>query len=124
MTFKVKLLIVGVVLGAVALGSWTARGWFEDSKDLAALKAQEALAEAVRTDMAQVVVAVDEKLQSLKANERVIDRGIIREIQQPVFRNVCVPPGGDAFRLLNQLALGAAAPAFDDQGTGHAADTD
>ena len=58
MTFKVKLLIVGVVLGAVALGSWTARGWFEDSKDLAALKAQEALAEAVRTDMAQVVVAV------------------------------------------------------------------
>ncbi|MGP9834223.1 hypothetical protein [Marinobacter sp. NSM] len=120
MILKAKLIkpLAGVLLLAFVAGSgWTARGWLEDSKELAIMKAQRDLAAEIRGDMSEVAGLVDSKLQGLKANERVIDRGIIREIQQPVFRNICVPPDGDSFRLLNSLAMGAAPAELDDQGS-------
>ena len=32
MSFQIKLIIIAIVLGLVAFGSWSARGWYEDSK--------------------------------------------------------------------------------------------
>ena len=108
MTFKIKAAIAVVVISASVGAGWTAKGWLEDSKDLAALQAQNALAAQVREDFAGHSRSVEKRLGELKANERVIDRGVIREIEKPVFRNVCVPPDGDAFRLLGLLAKGEA----------------
>ena len=106
MTFKVKLLIVGVVLGAVALGSWTARGWFEDAKRLAIVEDRQELAEQIRGDISGIAKSVESRLGELRANERVIDRGIIREIQKPVYQRVCAEP--DVVRLLNAALRGEA----------------
>jgi hypothetical protein len=119
---KPALIAVSVV--GVAAGSWMARGWFEDSRDLIAMEAQRALADDIRSDMGKVVRTVEDRLQDLKANERIIDRGIIREIERPVYRNVCVPPDGDAFRLLHSVANGEAPREPDDQGAEHFAPTD
>lgn len=112
---KAKLLAGAISVSAVFGAGWTAKGWLEDSRDLAAQKAREALAAQVREDFAGHSRNVESRLSELRANERVIDRGIIREIEKPVFRNVCIPPGGDAFRLLNLAAEGEAAGELDDQ---------
>ncbi|EDM47769.1 hypothetical protein [Marinobacter algicola] len=114
---KVKLAVVAVAILAIGYSGWMARGWFEDSKDLAAMEAQKALADEIRSDMGQVARTVEDQLKGLKANERIIDRGIIREIQKPVFRNVCIPPGGDAFGLLRSIANGEAPGKPDDEGS-------
>ena len=57
----------------------------------------------------KVAEKVEDRLADLKANERIIDRGVIREIQNPVYRNVCLPAGG--LRLLNAAARGEPVPA-------------
>lgn len=119
---KPALIVVSVV--GVAAGSWMVRGWFEDSKALAAAEVQIALATEIRADMGKIVRTVEDRLQSLKANERIIDRGIIREIERPVYRNVCIPPDGDAFRLLHSIANGEAPGKPDDQGAKDSTPTD
>ena len=103
-----KPALIAVTVVGIASGSWMARGWFEDSKDLVALEAQQALVEEIRAGQREVSAHVEKRLSELRANERVIDRGIIREIEKPVYRNVCVPTDSDAFRLLRDLANGQA----------------
>ena len=110
------LAIAAVVATPIIFGAgWVTKGKFEDSKDLAAMQAQKLLADQVRKDFATHSRSVEQQLGKLSANERVIDRGIIREIEKPVFVNVCIPPDGDAFRLLELLAKGAAPGESDDQ---------
>lgn len=101
-----KPAIIAAVVAAIGTGGWLARGWFEDSKDLAAVEAQHALAAEIRKGQAEVSAQVEKRLSELRANERVIDRGIIREIQKPVFHNVCIPADSESFRLLNLAAQG------------------
>lgn len=126
MIFGLKAkLIAGAVAVSAAFGTgWVVKGKFEDSKDLAALQAQNALADALREDLGTISATVENQLQGLKANERVIDRGIIREIQTPVFRNVCVPPDSESFRLLGILAEGGNPAEPDDQSAGEATNAD
>jgi hypothetical protein len=112
---KAKAAVAAVVVVGAAGAGWTAKGWFEDSKDLAAMEAQQALVEEIRAGQREVSQHVEQRLSELRANERIIDRGIIREIEKPVYRNVCVPPGSDAFRLLRDLAAGQAPGKPDDQ---------
>lgn len=103
---KVKLAIAALGVLAVGYSGWMARGWFEDSKDLAAMEAQQALAAELRDGIGQVSAQVEDRLSQLKANETVIDRGVIREIQRPVYQRVCLEP--DAISLLNAAARGEA----------------
>lgn len=115
MTFKIKAMIAVAAASAFLAVGWNARGWLEDSKDLAAMKAQQSLVDEIREGQRQVSKQVEQRLSELRANERVIDRGVIREIEKPVYRNVCIPPGGDAFRLLNDAASGKAPGEPNDQ---------
>ncbi len=101
---KPALIAVSVV--GIAACSWMARGWFEDSRDLVALEAQQALVEEIREGQREVSEQVERRLSGLKANERVIDRGIIREIEKPVYQRVCLNP--EAIDLLNNAANGGA----------------
>lgn len=104
MTFNVKLLIIAGVLAGVGLGSWTARGWFEDAKRLAIVEDRQELAEQIRDDISGIAQSVEIRLGELRANERVIDRGIIREIQKPIYQRVCAEP--DVVRMLNAALRG------------------
>lgn len=108
-----KPALIAAVVAAIGTGGWLARGWFEDSKDLAAVKAQHALAEEIREGQAAISKRVEDRLSQLRANERIIDRGVIREIQKPIYQRVCLEP--DAIRLLNLAAQGKATGEPDDE---------
>ena len=101
-------LVVLAVIAGIAFGGWTARGWYEGKKDLAALKAAQAAIDAAMARESGIAQAVEEKLATLKANQTVIDRGVIREVVKPVYQRVCFEP--DLVRMLN-LESGEALPA-------------
>lgn len=96
--------VVLAVVAAIAFGGWVGRGWYEDSRDLAEERGAQAAIDAAMARESKIAEKVETRLADLKANERIIDRGVIREIQNPVYRNVCVPDSGVA--LLNQAAKG------------------
>ena len=104
MKFNLKLLVIAVSLSAVGLAGWIARGWFEDAKRLAISEDRQELAEQIRGDISGIAASVEARLGELRANERVIDRGIIREIQKPVYQRVCAEP--DVVRMLNAALRG------------------
>ncbi|WP_273009442.1 hypothetical protein [Spongiibacter tropicus] len=102
-------LAVVALIAAIAAGGWVGRGWYEDSRDLAEERGAQAAIDAAMERESKVAEKVEDRLADLKANERIIDRGVIREIQNPVYRNVCLPAGG--LRLLNAAARGEPVPA-------------
>lgn len=101
---KAKLIGLAVAITAIGYAGWMARGWFEDSKDLAAMEAQQALAAKIREDIGGISTQVEDRLSELRANERIIDRGVIREIQKPIYKRVCFEP--ELVRLLNDAQRG------------------
>jgi hypothetical protein len=101
--------VVLAVVAAIAFGGWVGRGWYEDSRDLAEERGAQAAIDAAMARESKIAEKVEGRLADLKANERIIDRGVIREIQNPVYRNVCVPDSG--LRLLNAAARGETVPA-------------
>jgi hypothetical protein len=105
-------LVVLAVVAAIAAGGWVGRGWYEDSQDLAEERGAQAAIEAAMARESKIAEKVEARLADLKANERIIDRGVIREIQNPVYRNVCLPAGG--LRLLNAAARGEPVPGESD----------
>jgi len=101
---KVKIAIAVAAVGAVFTAGWVAKGWLEDSKALAAMEATQALADELREGQAQVSKQVANHLSQLEGTERIIDRGIIREVSKPIYQRVCLPD--PAIRLLNAAAQG------------------
>lgn len=99
-----KLIAIGVTLLAMAASGWFTRGWFEDSKRLAVEQERQALVDEIRKGQAKIAGQVEARLSELRANERIIDRGVIREIQKPIYQRVCLEPA--AVRLLNDAAQG------------------
>lgn len=104
--------VVLAVVAAIAFGGWVGRGWYEDSRDLAEERGAQAAIDAAMERESKIAEKVETRLADLKANERIIDRGVIREIQNPVYRNVCLPAGG--LRLLNAAARGEPVPGESD----------
>ena len=97
------------VVAAIAFGGWVGRGWDEDSRDLAEERGAQAAIAAAMERESKIAEKVEGRLADLQANERIIDRGVIREIQHPVYRNVCVPESGRL--LINAAARGETVPA-------------
>lgn len=124
MIFGLKAkLAVGAIVIAGAFGSgWLVKGKFEDSKDLAALEAQNALVAKIREGQAQISKQVETRLSELRANERIIDRGVIREIQKPIYQRVCFEP--ELVELLNAAARGEAPRESDGQGSARTSPND
>lgn len=107
------VLLVATAASLVA-GGWAVRGWYEGNLMLAVLEDRVALVEKVRGDVSGIAKQVEDKLAKLKANERIIDRGVIREIQKPIYQRVCFEP--ELVELLNaslrgELEPGSAKPA-------------
>lgn len=109
MSPTLKLALYGVLVAGIFASGWKVKGWQVDSVNLAVERA----AQAIRDDAIQresgIAGKVEERLSTLTANQTVIDRGIIREIQKPIYQRVCLEP--DVIGLLNAAARGEAAPA-------------
>ncbi|MFT0140769.1 hypothetical protein ACEK07_46090 [Alcanivoracaceae bacterium MT1] len=101
--------LILALAAALAGGGWFVRGWYEDSQDLAERRGAEKAIQAAMERESGIAQLVEKRLAELQANERIIDRGVIREIQNPVYRNVCVPEPGRV--LINAAARGEAVPA-------------
>ena len=104
--------VVLAVVAAIAAGGWVGRGWYEDSRDLAEERGAQAAIDAAMERESKIAEKVETRLADLQANERIIDRGVIREIQNPVYRNVCVPDSGRL--LINAAARGEPVPGESD----------
>lgn len=104
---KLKLAGYALLIAIIAWSGWQARGWFEDSQDLAAKEAMDQTLKAAMERESKVARAVEDKLAKLEPTERIIDRGIIREVQKPIYKRVCFEP--ELIRLLNAAADGETA---------------
>lgn len=104
-----KLALYALLVAGIFASGWKVKGWQVDSVNLAVEQA----AQAIRDDAIQresgIAGKVEERLSTLTANQTVIDRGIIREIQKPIYQRVCLEP--DVIGLLNAAARGETAPA-------------
>lgn len=99
-----KPVLLVAMAASLSAGGWVARGWYEGDKQLAVMEDRVAIVALVRGDVSGIAAQVETKLAKLKANERVIDRGVIREIERPVYRNVCI--GDRGVELLNAALRG------------------
>lgn len=95
--------VAAILLATILVVSgWMARGWYNDSVDLAAEK-------AVKKTEIVVAKQLEDKLASLKANERIVEREKIKVLEKPVYSNVCLDESG--VMLINQAKRGASQPA-------------
>jgi len=104
--------------------AWAGQRRLEDSKDLAAMTAAQLMANEIREDLGAVAKDMENQISKIKPTETIIDRGIVREIQTPVFRSVCIPPDSDSFRMLNNIAAGNDPGKPADQGSQDSAELD
>ncbi|WP_110709195.1 hypothetical protein [Salinicola sp. CR57] len=96
--------LFALAISVAGTAGWLTRGWLEDSHRLTAIEAARETASQALARESVIAGVVEARLSTLDANERIIDRGIVREIQKPIYRNVCL--GADALRLLNDAAAG------------------
>lgn len=108
---KYRIAMGATLLGLCLAAGWAVRGWYEDAQRLTAERATQQVISAAMARESEIAAHVEQRLGELQANERVIDRGIIREIQKPIYQRVCLEP--DAIRLLNNTATGNAPDSAD-----------
>lgn len=101
---KLTLLASAAALAATFGAGWQIANWQNDSRALTAERAAQQAINAAMARESEIAAHVEERLAELQANERVIDRGIIREIQKPIYQRVCLEP--NVIRLLNNAAAG------------------
>jgi hypothetical protein len=92
-------LAVLAIVGGIAFGGWYGRGLYEDSQELSELKGAQKAIKAAMARESGIAQEVEAKLATLKANQTVIDRGVIREVVKPIYKRVCFEP--DLVRMLN-----------------------
>lgn len=101
-----QLLIAAGIAAAGFGAGWATNGWRHDSVELAARTAADAAIKAAQAKEATVADQVEKQLAQLKTSERVIDRGVVKEIRtnETVYRSVCLPDTGRL--LVNAAAAG------------------
>ena len=92
--FKIAAVCVAIA-GSFSAG-FAVRGLHADSVALAAQKAAQESIEASAKRQADIASSVENAIASIRVTERVIDRGVIKEIQnnETVYRNVCITDTG------------------------------
>lgn len=104
-------LLIGLLAGALA--GWKVSNWQHDSQSLAVQQAAQAIRDDALARESAIAQQVQDAFKDGAPVERVIDRGVIREVQKTEYRNVCFGP--DLMRLINDGAR--------DRPTGAAGDT-
>ena len=98
---------IGAALLAVGFGTgWMVNDWRHDSIELAANSAAAISADLTREQIAGLATELESKLASGVVTQRIIERGVIKEIRtnETVYRNVCITDTGRV--LINDAAKG------------------
>jgi hypothetical protein len=98
---------IGAVVVATAFGAgWVVNDWRHDSIQLAAESAAYGAAEMTREQIASLATELESKIASGVVTQRIIERGVIKEIRnnEIVYRNVCITDAGRV--LINDAAKG------------------
>ena len=103
---KLTILASAAALAITFAGGYQVATWQNESQQLTAERAAQQVIDAAMQRESQIAAHVEERLGELQANERVIDRGIIREIQKPIYQRICLEPS--VISLLNHAATGTA----------------
>lgn len=96
----ILLFLIGLVAG------WNVKGAFVAKRDLAILEAKTEFLNIYRENEAKQASVLEEKLASLKANERVIEREKLKIINRDVYRNECID--ADGVQLIERARAGKA----------------
>lgn len=100
------LRIIGIVVLVVLsfLAGFKVKAGLVAERDLAIKEAKDALIEAYRTSEEGKAKVLEDKLASLKANERVIEREKLKIVNRDVYRNECLD--NDGVRLIEDARSG------------------
>lgn len=103
--------MVGRLIAALAIGlvvglssGWAVKGWYTDSVNLAVSNAAKEIRDDAIGRESDIAKDVAEAAAARVPVDRIIDRGVIREIEKPVYYRVCFEP--ELVRLLNEGAKG------------------
>lgn len=96
------MVAAGVVVASMFSAGWTARGWLEDSKELAAQKAAEFVIDREREREADIAAKVSTLLQNSVVKERVIQKELQPIIERPIYQVDCIDD--DGLRVINGLS--------------------
>lgn len=91
--------VIGGALATGLFGGWMARGWLEDSQDLAAAEAVDRATQAYRETEQQIAATLEEKLAEVQTNERVIEKWRTQIVDRPVYQLECID--ADGLRIIN-----------------------
>lgn len=93
--FSAKEIAVLVGAALLAAGGWTARGWYEDSKDLAAAQAIEKSREVMRDLAREISSNTETAIQGIKVENKTIYNEATKEIvEKPIYKECVVPSDG------------------------------
>jgi hypothetical protein len=92
----VKAIVALVALSIAFIAGWRVKGAFVAERDLAIVEAKQEFLESYRQAESEFSAALEGKLSTLKANERVINNEIIKIVDRPVYMNTCLDADGIA----------------------------
>lgn len=99
-----KLAIVAGALAASFAAGWRVKGAFVAERDLANIEAKNEMVNVFRSMEGGIAKTVEDKLSSLKTNERVIEREKLKIVDRPVYLNNCLD--ADGLRLVERARKG------------------
>ncbi len=113
-TSRIGLLAAGLLASSVAgfTGGWQINNWRHTASLVAERDTNQRAINAASQRESAIAAQLEKRLADLRANQTIIDRGVIREIQKPVYRVVCIQP--DGLRYINAAAAGTSPPAESD----------
>lgn len=100
----IRDVVVTAAVVALLLTGWLVRGWYEDSRDLAAAEALQRATEEFKQSEQRIAATLEDKLSKVRANERVIEKWRTEIIDRPVYHVECVDD--DGLSLINGAATG------------------
>ena len=103
-----KMVLSGLIIVVSFTAGWVIKGAFDDSAELAAQKARDALIKDLRENEAHIANILERKLKDLKANETIVEKAVIKVIDRPVYHNECMD--ADGVRIIEQARSGKANP--------------
>lgn len=103
---QAKIIAAVIVVLVSFIAGWQVKGAFVAKRDLAILEAKNEFIKAYQEGEAHTASIVENKLQELKANEKIIERERVKIVDRPVYSNECLD--ADGLQLIERARTGKA----------------
>lgn len=103
---QAKIIAAVIVVFVSFIAGWQVKGAFVAKRDLAILEAKNEFIKAYQEGEAHTASIVENKLQELKANEKIIERERVKIVDRPVYSNECLD--ADGLQLIERARTGKA----------------